>query len=344
MTTLNQQMAGMQQAAGEQQKAEAQNGGTASSSAASASAAGASAANGTGAKASAANGPVAKPAAGKPAVAKPAGEKPAGEKPPVSAKEKSAEVLLERYRRKPSDQIRNRLVERFRSQVEAIARNLSLRLPPCVDVQDLVHAGLWGLMQAVENFRPEKGSQFMPFMKMRVRGAMLDELRNMDYLPRLYRQRLKAREEARSQLRNRLRRDPNDAELAAELGVSETRLRKSYADLPALQGQTAARGLTAQGRDMDLRSLEQNLDSERVENLPDRAIENPIEALNRAELLAKIESSLQPIEWTVLRMHYLEGMSGKEVAGKLRLSASRICQIHLRVLSRLKTRWASSAT
>jgi len=182
-------------------------------------------------------------------------------------------------------------------------------------------------------------------MKHRVRGAMLDELRNMDYLPRLYRQRLKAREEARNTLRGRLRRDPSDAELASELGISETRLRQSYSDLPAMQSQSRAegfanQGFSALGRDSDMNGVDPDL----IENLPDHAYENPIEALNRQELLAKIESSLQPIEWTVLRMHYLEGMSGKDVAGKLNLSAARICQIHLRVLSRLKSRWDSSAS
>lgn len=257
----------------------------------------------------------------------------------------SSEALLGRYRRKPGSKIRNILVERHRPQVEAIARTLAMRLPRCVDVQDLVHAGLWGVMQAVENFRPERGSQFLPYMKQRVRGAMLDELRNMDYLPRLYRQRLKAREQARIALRGVLRRDPSDAELATELGISETRLRQSYADLPAMHnqgrsGDIARQGYSALGRDGE----HNGLDSNSIENLPDHAYENPIEALNRQELLAKIESSLQPIEWTVLRMHYLEGMSGKEVAGKLGLSAARICQIHLRVLSRLKTRWASSAS
>lgn len=260
------------------------------------------------------------------------------------SKEQTSEKLLERYRRKPSSKIRNILVERHKPQVEAIARTLAMRLPPCVDVQDLVHAGLWGVMQAVENFRPERGSIFVPYMKQRVRGAMLDELRNMDYLPRLYRQRLKAREEARNLLRGLLRRDPSDAELAAELGVSETRLRQNYADLPALHSQSRSDGISDQGYSAMGRDAGRNgLDSNSIEDLPDHAWENPIEALNRQELLAKIESSLQPIEWTVLRMHYLEGMSGKEVASKLRLSAARICQIHLRVLSRLKARWASSA-
>jgi len=77
-----------------------------------------------------------------------------------NAKVPSAEKLLDRYRRKRSSKIRNILVERYRPQVEAIARTLALRLPPCVDVQDLMHAGLWGLMQAVDNFRPERGSLF----------------------------------------------------------------------------------------------------------------------------------------------------------------------------------------
>src|SRR5690606_9258808 len=77
-------------------------------------------------------------------------------------------------------------------------------------------------------------------------------------------------------------------------------------------------------------------------SLADDEQEAPFEAMNRRELIEKIESSLQPIEWDVLRLHYLEGLSGKEVARKLHLSASRICQIHGRVLSRLKSRLASA--
>jgi RNA polymerase sigma factor for flagellar operon FliA len=80
-----------------------------------------------------------------------------------------------------------------------------------------------------------------------------------------------------------------------------------------------------------------------METLADDGVESPIEAINRQELMAKIRASLQPIEWAVLELHYLEGMSGREVAQKLSLSASRICQIHGRVLSRLKSRLASAA-
>lgn len=244
------------------------------------------------------------------------------------ARHASSEDLLARYRRKPTTVVRNELIERHRPEVEAMARSLATRLPRSVDVDDLTHAGLWGLVQAIDKFRADRGAPFRPFMRPRVRGAMLDELRNMDFLPRLFRQRARELEAAAGRLDERLGRAPSDAELAAELGVTETRLRTTYArmrELPAREGTSDAPA--GAGDPFD--------------RLPDDEVESPIDALNRQDLLAKVESSLQPIEWTVLRMHYLEGLPGKEVAKRLRLSAARICQIHLRVLSRLKSRFAS---
>ena len=199
-------------------------------------------------------------------------------------------------------------------------------LPRSVDVQDLAHAGMWGLMRSIENFNPERGSQFLAFMRIRVRGAMLDELRNMDFLPRLLRHRRRALDGALNRLRDTLHREPSDPELAAELGVSEENLWRQFA--PAPHPSRAGKRLSGE-RDGDV---------DIVDQLVDEQLESPLETLNRQDLLIKIEASLQPIEWKVLRMHYLEGMSGIEVARKLRLSASRICQIHGRVLSKLKTR------
>lgn len=245
------------------------------------------------------------------------------------------EALLARYRRSPSVKIRNQLIESHRVVVEEIARALRVRLPRSVDLHDLVHAGTWGLMQAIENYRAERGHSFRPFMRIRVRGAMLDELRNMDYLPRLYRSRLRLREDAVARLRDALARDPSDAELAEDLGVSEARLRRLFS-LRATFPQGSLKGRVA---DAD---RDDPGEPDLLGSLADDEQEAPFEAMNRRELIEKIESSLQPIEWDVLRLHYLEGLSGKEVARKLHLSASRICQIHGRVLSRLKSRLASA--
>ncbi len=241
------------------------------------------------------------------------------------------EELLRRYRRRKSISLRDQLVEQQRTTVEAMARRLAGRLPPCVDPQDLVHAGIWGLMQAIDKFDPARCEVFATFARIRVRGAMLDELRNMDFLPRLYRRRQRDREQALLRLRAELLREPSEAELANELGVSVETLQRSY----------VRRGEMQVGGPVLDDDGESGWDA--MDLLADEETESPIEAISRQELVAKIRQSLLPVEWKVLQLHYLEGMSGKEVARRLRLSASRICQIHGRVLDRLKQRLSAAA-
>ena len=241
--------------------------------------------------------------------------------------------LLARYRRTRSLPLRNQLIEWHRGQVEAIARRIAVRVPRTVDVQDLVHAGIWGLMQALESYDAGRGTPFTAYMRLRAHGAMLDELRHMDYLPRLFRQRQRALASAQLRLSERLGRDPSDAELAQELGVTETNLRRRF----CLWNASDDRRLGSAELDGEDGAARDGVDA-----LTDEQSEPPLESLHRRELLEHIERTLPPLEWSVLRMHYLEGMSGKDVARKLRLSAARICQIHVRVLERLKGRLAAS--
>jgi RNA polymerase sigma factor for flagellar operon FliA len=149
---------------------------------------------------------------------------------------------------------------------------------------------------------------------------MLDELRHMDFLPRLFRRRVRERDQARARLSMELERVPTETELAAELGITEAALMRRCE--PAL-----------------LRSLRNDAgDEDQFEQLADEGVESPLEAITQKETLELIRSALEPVEWKVLQLHYLEGLTGKQVARKLRLSASRICQIHGRVLDRLKAR------
>ena len=247
----------------------------------------------------------------------------------LAVDEPQVDQLLRRYRQEPAVDVRDQLLARYHGLVEGIARGLAARLPRSVDVQDLVHAGVWGLIQAIDHFEPERGTSFVSFMRLRVRGAMVDELRHLDYLPRLMRIRLREREDARVRLRSGLQREPSDAELATELGVSETVLRSRYAAVEPIR-RCIPQNQAADG--------EETQETDLLEKLADEACEAPIEAIYRRELLDLIAQSLEPLEWEVLRMHYLEGMTGRDVAKKLRLSASRICQIHGRVLSRLKAK------
>lgn len=240
----------------------------------------------------------------------------------------STEALVLRYRARGARSLLARVVERHRPVVEAIAASFASRLPPTVDVRDLVHAGLWGLMQSVETWQPERCDQFQAFMRIRVRGAMLDELRHMDFLPRLFRRRLRERDAVRARLRMDLEREPTGTELASALGISEAALLRRC--------EPVVMRVVRSGDDGE----------DRCEHLADRladdALESPLETINRQELIELIRQSLEPIEWRVLQLHYLEGLNGKQVAKKLRLSASRICQIHGRVLDRLKARLSTS--
>jgi len=245
-----------------------------------------------------------------------------------AAAAETTEDLLRRYRRSGSRALLARVVDRHTDVIEQMAGALASRLPRSVDARDLVHAGLWGLLQAVETYEPSRCDQFQAFMRIRVRGAMLDELRHMDFLPRLFRRRVRQRNEVRGRLCMELGREPTDSELAAALGISEGALLRRFEPsvLPAVTG--------GAGDDAG---------DDRCAQLPDLTNESPIEAITRQELLEQIRAALRPIEWKVLDLHYLHGLTGKQIARRLRLSASRICQIHGRVLDRLKARLAASA-
>lgn len=233
----------------------------------------------------------------------------------------TTEQVLARYRASGSHRLLAHVVERHRAVVESMAAGLAARLPRSVDAQDLVHAGLWGLMQAIESYEPARCDQFQAFMRIRVRGAMLDELRHMDFLPRLFRRRVRERDEVRQRLRMDLEREPTDSELASALGITEHALLRRCE--PSL---------------MRAGNSPENGEEDQFAQLADDGCESPIDAVTRQETLELIRTSLDPVEWRVLQLHYLEGLSGKQVARKLRLSASRICQIHGRVLDRLKAR------
>lgn len=252
-------------------------------------------------------------------VGKPAA-RDAGSSPTRGDASVTTEHLIERYRLRCSPKLLDLVVERNRPVVESMARALASRLPRSVDVSDLAHAGMWGLMQAISAYEPERCDSFSAFMRIRVRGAMLDELRHLDFLPRVFRRKVRERDAARAELRMELEREPTASELAEALGITEEAL---------MQCPESKVVQSVHGGDGDP-------GEDRCEQLADDAIESPIETLTRQELVEMVRKHLDPIEWKVLKMHYLDGLTGRQVAARLKLSASRICQIHVQVLDRLK--------
>ncbi|MDP6942368.1 MAG: sigma-70 family RNA polymerase sigma factor [Planctomycetota bacterium] len=223
---------------------------------------------------------------------------------------------------------RNALIEFYRPFAASVVRRVKSRLPRSVEVGDLEGAGDVGLIQAIHSFDPQRGVPFEAFCEHRVRGAIIDELRRLDWLPRPMRNRLNQRKKVIDQLRTTLDREPADNEVAAELGMSMKEYMKRFGagkDTPVLAGskQSDYGGDSEPGLDF----------------LEDVGAEGPDEEAHRREMLAAISASLDSEGREILFKRYFENRSLKEIGEELGLSQSRVSKILGRLVGRLKDRF-----
>ncbi|TCK25421.1 FliA/WhiG family RNA polymerase sigma factor [Pseudonocardia endophytica] len=222
---------------------------------------------------------------------------------------------------------RRRLVEHYGSLVQGVAAKLAVRLPASVELADLVQSGTFGLMEAVDRFDPLRAVRFDGYAAQRVRGAMLDELRAQDWVPRSIRARSREIERAREAVALRTGRAPTDRELAAELRVGLRELRHAVRPVHVVSAevfdQTAGTGLGVADLIVD-------------ESVPDPVVVAARRETSR-ELCAAI-AQLGERDRLVLRMYYLENRTLAEIGGLLGVTESRVCQLHGRMVSRLRGR------
>jgi len=220
---------------------------------------------------------------------------------------------------------RERLVEDHISQVKFIAERLAAKLPRSVDLDDLMGAGMLGLLDAVDKFDPAKGVQFRTYAEMRVRGAMLDSLRDLDWAPRSMRRR--AREiEAAYQEAERTRGRTTDADVAAILGMPVN-------EFQTLLGQL--RGLTITG--LDAVDDEEN---SRTQPIADHAAQTPLAVYERAEIRDNLSEAIDELpnrERQVIALYYVEELTMKEIGAVLKVTESRVSQIHTQAIIRLRS-------
>ena len=219
---------------------------------------------------------------------------------------------------------RERLVEDHVSQVKFIAERLAAKLPPSVDLDDLMGAGMLGLLDAVDKFDPTKGVLFRTYAEMRVRGAMLDSLRDLDWAPRSMRRR--AREiEAAYQEAERTRGRTSDADVAAILGIP-------VGQFQTLLGQL--RGLTITGLDA--------VDDEENRNQPlaSDTSQTPLAVYERAEIRDSLSEAIEALptrERQVIALYYVEELTMKEIGAVIGVTESRVSQIHTQAIIRLRS-------
>jgi len=253
-----------------------------------------------------------------------ASAKPTGE-PPLNG---VYHELWEAYWDGPCDERRNDLVEAYQRLVEDVVRRFAARLPRTVDRGDLRTAANVGLMGAVGTYDPGRGVRFESYCEMRVRGALLDELRSQDWLPRPWRQRMELQKKTSERLRSELSRDPRDEEVARamELPIASYELLFGTG-MPG--GPGAARALG----DMDGDGA-QGLDV-----VPDARSHDPGERLTREELLGLVAQRLSEQEYRIVYLKYWEELPMREIGEVMGLSESRVCKIHARLIERLQDRF-----
>ena len=220
---------------------------------------------------------------------------------------------------------RNALLERHLSLVRFVAERLARGLPRSLLVDDLVSAGVFGLMDALKAYDPERAVRFRTYAAARVRGAMLDSLRSSDWVPRLVRLRAARLERALAKLAGVHGREPTRAELGAELGIAQADL---DAELCAARPRTQ-HCLGELGRAADS-------DTEFEAALQDKRTRTPLEEVQARELLRSMRPMLTHKENFILEQYYEVGHTMREIGEMLALTESRVCQIHTNILGRLR--------
>ncbi len=230
-------------------------------------------------------------------------------------------------RKDPSrlEHLRNVLIERHHPLVRYIAERLLQTLPKSIELDDLVSAGLFGLMDAIRGFDASRGIKFKTYCSTRIRGAILDQLRSQDWVPRLVRLKASRIERALQRLTAEYGREPTHAELARSLEMDHQDLVK---ELQEARAKTMF-SLSEKWEDDD-NSVE------KVEVLEDKTAIDPIHELNRVDLMGYITRALTHKERFIIEQYYQYGHTMREIGEMLALTESRVCQIHSNVMTRLK--------
>jgi RNA polymerase sigma factor FliA len=226
-----------------------------------------------------------------------------------------------------NQELRNRLVEIYLPLVKYNGERIWSRLPEGVELDDLISAGVFGLMDAIDAFDLSRGVKFETYCVPRIRGAMLDELRTMDWVPRLVRSKASKLNEAAKALEARLGRSPNENELAHEMQISVPELEKMILDANAVNLISLNKKWYETDSYKDVRE---------IDILEDKKGEDPTRRIQKADLMRLVTKGLNRNERLIIILYYYEELTMKEIGATLDLSESRVSQMHSSIVDRLK--------
>jgi RNA polymerase sigma factor for flagellar operon FliA len=230
---------------------------------------------------------------------------------------------------------RNDLIVEYAPLVKFVANRIAMRVPPSVSLDDLISAGIMGLLDAVDRFDPSRQVQFKTYAEFRIRGAILDELRSMDWVPRSTRKKIHDMEKAVTAVEGRLKRPADDLEIAEEMDI----------DVDTYYGiLNKARGVELLSLDEYLKDDRDNSESKKTFKSLIRGNDDLGDHIMASELKRVIAESLETLsekEQMVLSLYYYDELTLREIGEVLDLTESRISQIHTKAVIKLRPKLKS---
>ncbi len=245
------------------------------------------------------------------------------------------ERLWDKYRDRSSREVRDQLILHFSPLVKYVAGRVAVGLPQNVEQADLVSYGIFGLIDAIDKFDPARGFKFETYAIARIKGAILDELRSIDWVPRSVRAKARAIEKAYGKLESELHRTPTDDELAVELEMSDSQLQATLNQISFI-GLVALDEMLSSGDRTDTMTL--------GDTVADTG-EGPVasfEVEEMRQLLAESINRMPEREKIVLTLYYYESLTLAEIGQVLGVTESRVCQIHTKAVIHLRSKLTAS--
>ena len=246
-------------------------------------------------------------------------------------------ALWAAYKESADPAAREELILNYSPLVKYVAGRLSANLPQTVDNADLISYGIFGLIDAIEKFDTERGIKFETYAIARIKGAIIDELRAMDWVPRSVRSRARDIERAYITLETKLRRTPSDAEVAEELEIPLKDLHDTFTKL-SYTSVVSFEELWSPGGEKDERTS-------LVSMIQDHTAEDPVVTYESEEVKTILAGAIERLperEKLVIALYYYEGLTLKEIGEVLGVTESRVSQLHTKAVLRLRARLHSA--
>lgn len=249
------------------------------------------------------------------------------------AAERVLAQLWRDYKSEGATDLREQLILHYSPLVKYVAGRVGVGLPNNIDQSDLVSYGIFGLIDAIDKFDLEREIKFETYAINRIRGAIIDELRSIDWIPRSVRTKARDVERAYAELEARLQRTPSDAEVAAELGVSKDALRRIFSQVSFVNVVALDELLHIGGERGDKVTLGESLVDTKAEDP-----ESVFEVEETRFILADSVGSLPEREKIVITLYYYEGLTLNEIGQVLGVTESRACQLHTKAVLQLRAK------